>query len=200
MLCGVWVFYFSLSLFLSFSQFSSFSFSLSLFLSCSFLLLSSSSFSSLFPSRQQTLYKALSYTRHRNPSIRSRTLIFRELDRPFETAPKTTHEPTSTKSRRPCIPSRMTRLRRLMRLSSSKSLVCLPPHRPIQFQSKWCSGCPAIVRFKEILRNPIPDFRSRFSVSRCSIHRGGCEDRSLVSPRVKEEPRTPKIMRCSRGQ
>ena len=71
--CGVWVFYyslslsFSLSLFLSFSQFSSFSFSLSLFLSCSFLLLSclplsllsSSSFSSLFRSRQQTLCKAL---------------------------------------------------------------------------------------------------------------------------------------------
>ena len=53
-------------LFLSFfSQFSSFSFSLSL--SCSFLLLSclplsllsSSSFSPLFPSRQQTLCKAL---------------------------------------------------------------------------------------------------------------------------------------------
>ena len=52
--CGVWVFYFSL-------------FSLSLFLSCSFLLLSclplsllsSSSFSSLFPSHQQTLCKAL---------------------------------------------------------------------------------------------------------------------------------------------
>ena len=52
-------------LFLSFSQFSSFSFSLSL--SCSFLLLSClplsllsfSSFSSLFPSPQQTLCKAL---------------------------------------------------------------------------------------------------------------------------------------------
>ena len=56
-LCGVWVFYFSLSL--SFSQFSSFSFSISL----SFLFFPSSvlssSFSSLFPSRQQTLCKAL---------------------------------------------------------------------------------------------------------------------------------------------
>ena len=59
-LCGWFI-----SLF--FSQLSSFSFSLSLFLSCSFLLLSclplsllsSSSFSSLFHSRQQTLCKAL---------------------------------------------------------------------------------------------------------------------------------------------
>ena len=71
----VWVFYFSLSL--SFSQFSSFSLSLSFSLSILFFLflavsrsflllsclplslLSSSSFSSLFPSRQQTLCKAL---------------------------------------------------------------------------------------------------------------------------------------------
>ena len=194
---GVLFLSFSLSLFLSILFF------LFLALSLSFLFFPSSLFFlflfSLPFSPTNTVQSTVIHEAPK-PQYSKRTLIFRELDRPFETAPKTTHEPTSTKSRRPCIPSRMTRLRRLMRLSSSKSLVCLPPHRPIQFQSKWCSGCPAIVRFKEILRNPIPDFRSRFSVSRCSIHRGGCEDRSLVSPRVKEEPRTPKIMRCSRGQ
>ena len=69
--CGVWVFYFSLSLSFSLSLF--LSFSLSLFLSILFFLflalslsflffpssVLSSSFSSLFPSRQQTLCKAL---------------------------------------------------------------------------------------------------------------------------------------------
>ena len=60
------------------------------------------------------------------PSFRSKKLIFRELGRPFETAPKTTRESTSNKSRLARTPSRVTRLRRLIRLSSSKRLVCLP--------------------------------------------------------------------------
>ena len=87
-----------------------------------------------------------------NPSFGSKKLIFRELDRPFETAPKTTREPTSIKSRRAYTPSRVTRLRRLMRPSSSKRLMCLPfektvrtRHGPVELHSKWCSGYTSIV-------------------------------------------------------
>ena len=39
--------------------------------------------------------------RYQNPSFRSKKLTFRELDRPFETAPKTTRGSTSTKM---CLP------------------------------------------------------------------------------------------------
>ena len=61
----------------------------------------------------------------KNPSFRRKKLIFRELDRPLKTAPKTTRESTSTKSRRACTPSRVTRLKKLIRLSSSRRLMCL---------------------------------------------------------------------------
>ena len=44
------------------------------------------------------------------PVFRSRKLIFRELDRLFETVPNTTRESTRTRNRRACIPSRVTRL------------------------------------------------------------------------------------------
>ena len=46
----------------------------------------------------------MSKARHQNASFRSKNLIFRELHRPFETAPKTTREATSTKRRRTCTP------------------------------------------------------------------------------------------------
>ena len=52
---------------------------------------------------------------------------FRQLERPFETVPKTTRDFTSTKSRLARIPSRVMRLRRLIRLSRSRRLTCLPP-------------------------------------------------------------------------
>ena len=58
-----------------------------------------------------------------SPQFSSKKLIFRELDRPFETPPKTTRDSTSTTSRRACTPSRVTRLRRLIRLSSSRGLM-----------------------------------------------------------------------------
>ena len=58
------------------------------------------------------------------PSFRNKTLDFRELYRPFETTPETTLESKSTISRLPRAPSRQTRLRRLIKLSSSKRLVC----------------------------------------------------------------------------
>ena len=57
---------------------------------------------------------------------KKKKLISREHDRPFETAPKTTRESSSTKSRRACIPSRVTRLRRLIKLSSSNRLIGVP--------------------------------------------------------------------------
>ena len=73
----------------------------------------------------QTNSSAMSQARHQNPNFRIRKLIFRELDLPFETAPKTTRESTITRSRRARTPSRVVRLRRLIRLSSSRRLMCL---------------------------------------------------------------------------
>ena len=69
-----------------------------------------------------TNFKRESQARHKNHRVRSKKLIFRELDRPFETAPKITRESTSTKNRA-CAASRVTRLRRLIRLSSSRKLM-----------------------------------------------------------------------------
>ena len=95
---------------------------------------------------------AMSQARHQNPNFRSKKLIFREPDRPFETAPKTTRESTSTKSRCALIPSRVTRLKRQIKLSTSRRLMCLPlrkkirKHRdPVQLQRKWCGGCTSVV-------------------------------------------------------
>ena len=48
----------------------------------------------------------------RTPNFRSKTLIIRELDLPFETAPKNTRESTRTRSRRARRPSRVIRVRR----------------------------------------------------------------------------------------
>ena len=64
--------------------------------------------------------------RCQNLSFRSKKLNFREPDRPFETAAKTTRESTSTKSRRACIPLRVNRLTRLIRHSSHRRLTCFP--------------------------------------------------------------------------
>ena len=72
-----------------------------------------------------TSSSAMSYARHQNTQFSKQELDFRELVRPFETAPKTTRVSTSTKSRRACTPPRVTRLRRPIRLSSSERLMCL---------------------------------------------------------------------------
>ena len=48
-----------------------------------------------------------------------------ELELPLETFHKTTCEFTSVKNRRVCIPSCVTRLRRLIGLSASKTLICM---------------------------------------------------------------------------
>ena len=95
----------------------------------------------------------MSQARHQNLSFRSKKLSFRELDSPFETAPITTRDSTSAKNRCAPIPSRVTRLRRLIKLSSSRRLMCLPlkkktvckHHDPIQLQSKWYDSCTSIV-------------------------------------------------------
>ena len=70
MLCGVWVFYFSffLNSLLSLSRSRSFLFFPYSVLSSSFSSLSFSSLSSLFPSRQQTLCKAL-INKREHPSL-----------------------------------------------------------------------------------------------------------------------------------
>ena len=67
----------------------------------------------------QTNSSAMPQIKHQSPNVRSRKLTIRELDRPFETAPNTTREHTSPRSR-------VIRLRRLIRLSSSKfQQICL---------------------------------------------------------------------------
>ena len=48
-----------------------------------------------------------------------------KLDLPFETAPETTRESPRTRTRRARTPSRVIRLRRLIRLFSSRRLMCL---------------------------------------------------------------------------
>ena len=73
------------------------------------------------PKWEPTLTLARCHKRGTNtPNFRSEKLIFRVLNRLFETATKTTRESTGTKSRRACTPSRVTRLTRLIKLSSSK--------------------------------------------------------------------------------
>ena len=92
----------------------------------------------------------------RDNSSRSKKSIFRELDRPLETAPKTTRESTSTKCRFARIPSRVIRLKRLIRLSSSRMLMCLPAamkRLAVHFNlgSKRRSSCTYIVHVAQRL-------------------------------------------------
>ena len=106
--------------------------------------------------------------RDQNPSFRSKKWIIRELDRPFETAPETTRESTSTMSRIARIPSRVMRLRRLTRLSSSKRLTCLPTknrweNNVVQFNFRARGAAAA--RASCMLLGGSPPFQSRRTCS-----------------------------------
>ena len=99
----------------------------------------------------------------KTPILWIRKLILRELDRPFETAPKTTRESTSTNSRLLHTPSHVTRLRKLIELSCSKGYVRLRPipHRPSSTnanstQANFFLGqfCLSQVQLSPILRRP----------------------------------------------
>ena len=82
----------------------------------------------------------------KNHSFRSKKLTFREVDRPFETAPKTTRESTSTRSRSVRIPSRVIRLKSLIRLSSSRRLMCLSSKKVEQQPHDHRACCSVVPR------------------------------------------------------
>ena len=92
---------------------------------------------------------AMCHKRGTKTVFEARSGFFRELDRPFETAPKTTRESTSTNSRLACTPSRRTRLRRLTKLSSSMRLMYFPlenPHENIVVQFNFKASGAAAAR------------------------------------------------------
>ena len=94
----------------------------------------------------------MSQARHQNHSYRSKKLIFRELDRPFERLPKTTRESTSTKSRRACnsftcdLPEEADQALQFQEIDVLAFGKAVRKHcGPIQLQSKWCTGCTSTV-------------------------------------------------------
>ena len=109
--------------------------------------------------------KAMSSARHQNPSFRSKKLILRELDRPLRRLPKPRANPPSTKSRCAVTPSRVTRQRRLIKLSSSKRLMCLPlkkkRYEDIVSQSSFKASGAAAARPSCMLLGGSSPFQSR---------------------------------------
>ena len=110
------------------------------------------------PKWEPTLTPARCHKRGTNtPNLGSKKLIFRVLNRPFETATKTTHESTGTKSRRACTPSRVTPSDEADQALQFQDPVprdlcaCLRKKRcqnivaQSNFKSKWCSGSTSIV-------------------------------------------------------
>ena len=65
-----------------------------------------------------------------NTNSRSRKVIS-GLDPPVEAVPKAMRESTSSRSRRACILARLTRLRKLLRFSSSQGLICFRSKVPV---------------------------------------------------------------------